>query len=514
MVLRWCRSDRGLKQAPPALSRIKILYRISLAVALLVLPAEHSVARPPADERSHSGASLSAADSAFLEDLCHRAFLYFLKHSNRETGLVLDRARANGSPYDDDHRRVASIAATGFGLTAWCIAAQRGWVSRSEARSRVRAALRFFAERAVNEHGWFYHWMDAATGERMWNSEISSIDTALLMAGVLTARQCFKSDHEIVRLASAIYHRIDFKWMLNGDPLLLSHGWKPDSGFLVSRWDRYCELTILYLMAIGSPTHPIPPQAWYAWKRELTTYRGLSYVNGGPLFIHQYSQAWVDYRGLKEGRAPHLDYFANSLKASLAHRRFCIDLGSDFPGYSADVWGISASDSVKGYVAWGGPPRDPNIDGTVVPCAAAGSLMFTPEFSLSALRTMQRKFGDRVYGRYGFVDAFNPNTGWVDTDVIGIDLGITLLSAENLRSQGVWRWFMLNPEIRQSLKLAGFVRYRADYAATRREALGVLSSNRASVDSRSLDKYKAARMRAGLVGEMVFRPVCGYPVCS
>jgi hypothetical protein len=249
--------------------------------------------------------------------------------------------------------------------------------------------------------------------------------------------------------------------MLNGHPDLLSHGWKPETGFIKHRWDTYSEHTILNLLAIGSRTRPIPPQAWYAWKRGWITYGGYKYISGAPpLFIHQYSHAWIDFRGRRERRPPHTDYFENSIKATRAHREFCIALAREFPGYSEDVWGITASDSAKGYVAWGGPPRDPAIDGTVVPCAAGGSLMFTPDISLRALRAMREKFGDKVYGRYGFVDAFNPNTGWVGPDVIGIDVGITLLSAENLRTANVWRWFMRNREIVKAMQLAGLERYK------------------------------------------------------
>jgi hypothetical protein len=401
---------------------------------------------------------LSRSDDVFLEDLSRRLFRYFGEQADPTTGLVLDRARTDGSPHDERHRNIASIAATGFGLTALCIAAQRGWVQQREARDRVRNTLRFFYERAPQKNGWFYHWMDSQTGERRWESEVSSIDTALLLAGILTARQCFNSDAEINRLAAEIYRRIDFSWMLNGDPLLVSHGWKPESGFIKSRWDNYSEHCILYLLAIGSSTHPIPPESWYAWRRPAYTYDGSTFITGGPLFIHQYSHAWVDFRGLQDSRPPHTDYFANSVAVTRAHRAFCMDLSKEFPGYSAKVWGITASDSIKGYVDWSGPPRDSRIDGTVVPAAPGGSLMFAPDIALPALRTMRERFGDRIYGRYGFADAFNPNTGWVDTDVIGISVGITLLSAENLRTGEVWRWFMNNPEIPAALKLAGLRR--------------------------------------------------------
>jgi hypothetical protein len=215
---------------------------------------------------------------------------------------------------------------------------------------------------------------------------------------------------------------------------------------------------MLYLLAIGSPNHKIAPESWYAWKRSWITYGKYKFLSGGaPLFIHQYSHAWVDFRGLRENRPPHIDYFANSIDATYAHRAFCIDLTREFPGYSENVWGITASDSAKGYVAWGGPPRHDRIDGSVVPCAAGGSLMFTPEIALPALRAMREKFGEKIYGRYGFTDAFNPNTGWINPDVIGIDVGIILLSAENLRTSNVWRWFMRNSEIGQAMSLVGLV---------------------------------------------------------
>ncbi|MDQ2921876.1 MAG: hypothetical protein M3R52_09750, partial [Acidobacteriota bacterium] len=395
-------------------------------------------------------------------DLERRSFQYFWDEADPQTGLVPDRARMDGSALDESHRNVASIAATGFGLTALCIAADRGWIDRAQARERTRNTLRFFANRAVHERGWFYHWMDAKTGERRWKSEVSSIDTTLLLAGILTARQYYRDDLEIVRLATRIYERVDFRWMLNGHPLLLSHGWKPETGFLKPRWDTYSEDTILYLLAIGSPAHSISPASWYALWRDRYRYEGFAYFTtiGVPLFMHQYAHAWIDYRNRRETKGDRIDYFENSINATLAHRKFCMNLSHDFLGFGPNVWGITASDSAKGYLAWGGPPRDPAIDGTVVPSAAGGSLMFTPEVSVAALRTMHDRYGDKIYSKYGFVDAFNPNTGWVDSDVIGINAGIILLSAENLRTGNVWRWFMRNPEVPRAMQRIGLPPYR------------------------------------------------------
>ncbi|CAN5387820.1 hypothetical protein BH20ACI2_BH20ACI2_06490 [soil metagenome] len=403
-------------------------------------------------------AKIRAADHAFLEDLQRRSFLFFWEHSDRRTGLTLDRARTDGTPPrpGESHYRVSSIASTGFALSGLCIGADRGWVSRAAAIERTRITLDFLANRAINKNGWFYHFSDAVTGERRWNSEISSIDTALLLGGVLTTKQCFSENAEIQKLADRIYRRVDFQWMLNGDEYLLSHGWRPETGWITHRWHDYSEQMILYLLAIGSPTHPIPSAAWYAWERTWQQYDGYRYLAAvSPLFIHQFSHAWVDFRGRREAREPHVEYFENSVKATRAHRQFFIDvLSKEFPKYSANIWGLTASDYVNGYVAWGAPPRHEATDGTVVPCAPAGSLMFTPDISLAALKELKAVYGGTIYGRYGFTDAFNPHNGWVNPHVIGIDLGITLLSAENLRSGKVWYWFMQNREMQDAMRLA------------------------------------------------------------
>ena len=401
---------------------------------------------------------LSAEDDRFLEDLERRAFQFFWEHSDVNTGLTLDRARTNGDApkAGEDHFQVASIAATGFALTSYCVAAERNWVTSEQAKTRTRNTLDFFANRAFHKNGWFYHWLDQKTGARRWRGEVSSIDTALLLGGVLSVRQCFAGDQEIVRLAKEIYERVDFPWMLNGDADLLSHGWHPETGFIKNRWSDYSEQMILSLLGIGSPTHPIRWQSWYALKRDQVEYKNYKYLAAvSPLFIHQFSHAWIDFRDKRERYLDYkVDYFENSVAATRAQRQFTIDvLSKEFPLYSANLWGLTASDSEKGYVAWGAPPRHEAVDGSVVPCAAAGSLMFAPEIALPALLEMKARYADKIYGRYGFTDAFNPHTGWVNPDVIGIDVGITLLSAENLRSGNVWRWFMKNPEIKNALDL-------------------------------------------------------------
>lgn len=405
------------------------------------------------------------ADDKFLDDLEHRSFQYFWEYTDPNTGMTAGRCHASGEPYDPNRRDIGSIAVTGFSLAGLCAAAERKWVKHDEALTRARNTMRFFADHAPQEHGWFFHWMNIKTGERTGvlqnspkKSELSSIDTALLMGGILTAKQYFKKDPEIQKLATKLYERMDFQWMLNGDPLLLSHGWNPEDGFLKSRWARYSEFTIIYLLAIGSPTNPINPESWYAWERNPNSYADYKYIGTSPLFTHQYSQTFVDYRNRRETRGTKIDWFENSVTATKAHRQFCMDLAKEFPGYSENIWGITSSNSEKGYKAWGGPPRNKAIDGTVVPCAAGGSLQLTQDIALPAMKAMKEKFGDKIYGKYGFTDAFHPTTGWVSPDVLGLDVGITLLSAENLRSGNIWEWFMANPEIPKAMDLAGMKR--------------------------------------------------------
>jgi hypothetical protein len=268
---------------------------------------------------------------------------------------------------------------------------------------------------------------------------------------VLTARQHF-ADSEIQDLATKIYERVDWPWMLNGGKTL-SMGWHPESGFLDARWNQYCELMMIYLLALGSPTHPIPAKAWKAWTRPTVEFQGLEYISGNdPLFTHQYSHAWFDFRGKHDAYA---NYFENSVKATIAHKQFCLSLRDEFPDYSEHLWGITASDSAKGYQAWGGPPRIGDLDGSVVPCAAGGSLPFLTAECKQVLRTVKERY-PKAWGRYGFVDAFNPLTKWYDPDVLGIDLGITMLMAENLRSGLIWNTFMKNKEAQSGMEKAEF----------------------------------------------------------
>ena len=394
-------------------------------------------------------AACAVSRDSLLDELVTTGVRFFWEAADPNTGLVKDRTLADGQP---DRRKIGSIAATGFGLSALCVAHQRELLSREQIEQRVLKTLKFLWEHLPNEHGFFFHFIDVRNGERQWKCELSSIDTALLMCGVLHCRAYFRNV-EIRLIAEKLYERVDWKWMLNGGECL-AHGWKPETGFLKNRWDAYCEHMLLYLLAIGSRTHSIPAGAWDAWRRPVFEYDGLRYITvAAPLFIHQYSHAWFDFQG-KADR--YTDYFQNSMIATEAHRRFCLELSGRFPRFGEDLWGITASDYAKGYTAWGGPPEHGRLDGTIVPCAAAGSLPFLPKETQRTLRYIREEFGTKVWKRYGFVDAFNPHTGWVAPDVIGIDVGITVLMAENARSGFVWKTFMRNPEMRLAMKRAGF----------------------------------------------------------
>lgn len=420
---------------------------------------------------------LSAADDALLDDLSHRSFRYFWEQCDPKTGICRGRAKFDGSDYPAERRDVGSTGDTGFAITALCVGAERKWVTREQARERALNTLRAYAEGPVaNEHGWFYHWINIRSGERTGatydtaqlgvpdtkkmsrpKSEVSVSDSTWLVLGSLTAAQYFSESQEMSKLARKIYERVDYRWMRNGHPTLLAHGWMPETGFLTARYEKYCQLAAMYLLGIASPTNALPAESWYAWERDPNEYAGYHYIGKSLLWTYQYPFAWYDLRNLREEKGSRVNYFENSAAATKAHKQFCLDLAKQFPGcYSENIWGITSSMSKSGYKAWGGPPAKGGIDGSVVPCAAAGSLMFTPEISMAALREMKSRFGDKIYGKYGFADAFHAANGWVSEDVIALDVGITLLAAENLRSGAVWKWFMSSADAKRGVERALF----------------------------------------------------------
>ena len=400
---------------------------------------------------SSTGTTVPVSDDQFLDEIEQAVFLYFWEQASPTTGLVKDRAVATG----DDTSTVASIAATGFGLTALCIGAQRGYGDSSQIQARVDATLSFLANQQAGQlsttNGFFYHFIDMNSGDRVWSSEVSSIDSSILLCGILMCRQFFQDSH-IQSLASQIYNNINWPWMLNGGTTF-SMGWTPENGFITTRWDTYSELMMLYLLAIGSTTYPVPASSWNAFARPTLTYQGLTYITNyyAPLFIHQYSHAWFDFRNKSD---QYCNYFTNSVTATQAHKLFCLSLASQFSDYADNLWGITASDSINGYTVWGGPPSMGPIDGSVVPCACGGSLAFDESDCIEVLRNIRSSY-PATWQRYGYVDAFNPLSGWTDSDVLGIDAGITMLMAENWRTAFVWDTFMTSPEVLNAFAAVG-----------------------------------------------------------
>ena len=429
------------------------LMRLS-AWGALSLPLAGIACSPRKKVFIEPGAPYNASDDQFLDEIERASFEFFWNEASPSSGQIRDRAVLNGRDEKGvESRPMASIASTGFGLTALCIADRRAYRKSAEIADRVKRTLQFLWHDMPHEHGFFYHFTDINTGQRWAKCELSSIDTSLLLCGILTARQHF-SDPEIQDLATKIYNRVDWPWMLNGGPTF-SMGWHPEDGFINGRWEHFCELMMIYLLAIGSPTHPVPAATWEAWSRPVIRYQGLEYISGNdPIFTHQYSQAWFDFRNKRDA---HADFFENSTKATRAHKLFCMSLNDRFPDYSEHLWGISASDSAHGYTAWGGPPEIGKLDGSIVPCAAGGSLPFLYDDCMTVLRNIRGRYGDKgAWGAYGFVDVFNPLTGWYNPDVIGIDVGATMLMAENQRSGFVWNTFMKNKEAQAAMEKVGF----------------------------------------------------------
>ena len=434
---------------PPHLTRRSATKLLGGALLSTLAPSPLSHAQQTEAPHPASTRLLSDEDLAFLEEMEHSACLFFTEQADPSTGQVLDRAVNKTSTGEFDSHFASSIAATGFGLTALCISDRRSYFPADRIKKQALTTLDFHLNKMPNEHGFFYHFADVKTGKPLINSEVSSIDTAIFLCGVLTCRAYF-DDPKITGLATELYNRVDWPWMLNGGKTF-SMGWRPETGFISTRWDHYCELMMLYLLAIGSPTHPVSAESWNAFTRPPMTFGPYTYISGrDPLFVHQYSHAWFDFARQRDAYA---DYFSNSIAATRAHKAFCLSLNR---GYSDDYWGISSSDWQHGYTAWGGPPLLGPVDGSVVPCAAAGSLPFLPRDCVHVLRALRDNFGRDAWGRYGFCDAFHPEQHWYDPDVLGIDLGIGLLMAENLRTAFVWETFMQNPEPVAAMKACGF----------------------------------------------------------
>jgi hypothetical protein len=472
----------GLAAAAPLL----LVFACRPAVA----PTANSISKPGAAAPAPAPAAYGEFDArqqAVLDVLERRTFDFFWELTNPKNGLVPDRAPAPS---------FSSIAAVGFGLTAYPIGVERGYVGRDEAIARVLTTLRFFSgpspPRAAGERGFFYHFLDMKTGSRFEKVELSTIDTTLFLAGALFCESYFDRDDpgeaEIRALAERLYADADWKW-LQVRPPLISHGWSPEEGFNTYDWKGYDEAMILYVLALASPAHSVEPEAWREWTRTYrwATFYGQDYVAFVPLFGYQYSHIWIDFAGIQDAymREKGIDYFENSRRATLAQHAYAIENPEGWRDYGENIWGLTACDGpidatfpIDGrqrrfhtYWARGVAPGDRRDDGTLAPTAAIGSLPFAPEIVLPAIAELQHRYGEKIFSRYGFFDAFNPTfrlgvplqhgrvidgVGWVDGDYLGIDQGPIIAMIENYRTGLVWKYMRNNLHIVTGLRRAGF----------------------------------------------------------
>jgi hypothetical protein len=424
-----------------------------------------------------AGSTPQAADEALLERLQRAGIDYFVRHANPRNGLVADTTRDDAP---------CSIAVVGFALAAYPVGVERGWMTRADAVARTLTALRFFMESdqsggagSTGLRGFYFHFLGMESGTRMWGSEVSLIDTAFLIAGVLTAAGYFTAptpdETELRRLADALYRRVDWRWA-QPDGCAVVHGWKPECGFLHYGWEGYSEAILLYVLGLGSPTHPLTEEAFLAWT---VTYQwenlyGYDFLYAGPLFIHQFSHAWIDFRGIRDAfmREKDCDYFENSRRATHVQREYATRNPRSFTGYGTDCWGLSAGDgpdaqarlvagraqTFYGYAARG-VPYGPD-DGTVCGPSMLSSLMFAPEIALPALRAMVAQPAGGV--ERILASGFNPTVseagpgGWISEGAFGLDQGMIVLMIENYRSGLPWRLGRGSPVLRNGLRRAGF----------------------------------------------------------
>lgn len=427
---------------------------------------------------------ISDEQQLFLQDLKQRTFHFFWDQIDKPSWQIPDRYPT---------RRFSSIASTGFGLTAYIIGAENGFVTRREAAERVYGTLKWLWESkqgpdtslVTGYRGFYYHFLNYGDGTRYRNVELSTIDTGLLMAGILACQSYFDGgnslESQIKILADSLFLRVEWDWAMQ-DKNTMSMGWHPEKGFIKSRWSGYNEAMILILMAMGSPTHPIPENAWEQWcdTYHWMNFQGYEHVNFSPLFGHQYSHMFIDFRGIQDRymKSRGIDYFENSRRATLSNRAYCMENPGKFVGYGKDIWGLTACD---------GPARDRKIlngdtvdfwtyrargasairitdDGTIAPTAAGGSIPFAPEICIDALLAMKNRLGEALYQEYGFKDSFNMtyhdellgDNVWVDHDYLGIDQGPILIQLENYQSELIWEVMKKNKYIVTGLKKAGF----------------------------------------------------------
>jgi hypothetical protein len=423
-----------------------------------------------------------AKDMEMLETLQAQSFAYFLKYLNPENGLIADKSKS------DSH---SSIAAIGLGISSYVVAVERNILSREEGISKILTLLNFFQtgqqgpeENAMGYKGFYYHFLHMDTGRRAWKSELSTVDTAIFIAGVLTASSYFngenKAEKEIRNLAESLYRRIDWQWALNGGTMIC-HGWKPESGFLDYYWDEgYSEAIILYILALGSPTYPIDSKGYRNWTSTFkwANIEGVGYIHAGPLFIHQMSHLWLDFQGIRDelNIKYNIDYFENSRRATCVQQQYAIKNPLNFTHYGENNWGFTASDGpgpatvmIDGvgkkffdYIARG-VPFGPD-DGTISPWAVVASLPFAPDVVLKTMRHAIKRLKEKNVAHDGFDASFNPafkvpgmeKNGWISPWRFGLNEGPMVIMIENYRSRLIWNTLKKCVYITNGLRRAGF----------------------------------------------------------
>ncbi|MEO5579743.1 MAG: glucoamylase family protein [Gemmatimonadaceae bacterium] len=458
---------------------------------MLLLAPACSTARTGTDPAPASQVAPAVRQAAFLDTLQQRTFAWFWETTNPRNGLTPDRWPT---------KSFSSVAAIGFALTAYPVGIERGYVRRDSAAARVLTTMRFMyqapqgaqATGVTGYKGFFYHFLDMETGHRFEQVELSTIDTSLLLAGVLFCQSYFAQQNAtetaIRAYADSLYLRVDWQWARARAPLV-SMGWKPESGYIEADWRGLNEAIILNVLALGSPTHPVDVASWEAYRSSYKWARfyGQEHLNFAPLFGHQYSHIWVDFRGIHDSymRSRGIDYFENSRRATYSQRAYAIANPGNWKDYGPDIWGLTAVDGPLDtlltlrnaprrfwtYSARGAAAGEIRDDGTLGPTAAGGSVPFAPEIAIPALVAMREKYGDNLFSTYGFLDSFNPTfdlditpqhgrivrgVGWFDTDYLGIDQGPIIAMVENHRSGLIWRVMRTNPHMIRGLKRAGF----------------------------------------------------------
>ncbi|MDO8501878.1 MAG: glucoamylase family protein [Gemmatimonadaceae bacterium] len=469
----------------------KAFERLPLTLLLVAAGCTATQVGPVAPPPTQPSAQITPRQQAFLDTLQQRTFAWFWERSDHTTGLSPDRWPT---------KSFSSVAAIGFALTAYPVGVEHKYVTREQAAERTLNTLRFMyrapqgpeATNVSGYKGFFYHFLNMETGKRFEQVELSTIDTSLLLAGALFSQSYFTgpdpTETAIRAYADSLYFRVDWQWIRPNAPLV-NMGWRPERGFVESDWRGFNEGMILYVLALGSPTYPIDPSAWsgftstYRWGE----FQGYSHLNFAPLFGHQYSHIWIDFRGIRDEymRGKGIDYFENSRRATYSQRAYAIANPGAWKDYGPDIWGLTAADGpldttldIGGrrrlfwtYSARGAAAGEIRDDGTLAPTAAGGSVAFAPEIAIPALVAMRERYGDDLFSTYGFVDSFNPTfdldikpqhgrvvrgIGWFDTDYLGIDQGPIIAMIENYRSDLIWRTMRKNPHIVRGLKRAGF----------------------------------------------------------